>query len=101
MVAKKDISTAAIPTIVPSHVFGAVAPSNQITLGLIGTGIHGAGWNLDGFKRCKDARILSVCDVVKSRREANFFRYLLLAFMVVGVVMGELIVFLVLTASTT
>ena len=63
-------AAAAIPTIVPSHVLGADAPSNQITLGLIGAGIHGAGWNLDGFRRCKDARILAVCDVVKSRRDA-------------------------------
>jgi predicted dehydrogenase len=49
---------------------GAEAPSNQITLGFIGAGIHGGGWNLDGFKRCKDARILAVCDVYESRREA-------------------------------
>jgi predicted dehydrogenase len=57
--------------IVSPRVFGADAPSNQITLGLIGTGIHGGGWNLNGFKRCNDARILAVCDVVESRREAT------------------------------
>jgi predicted dehydrogenase len=64
-------AAATIPTIVSPRVFGADAPSNQITLGLIGTGIHGSGWNLDGFKRCKDARILAVCDVMQSRREAT------------------------------
>ncbi len=37
---------------------------------------------------------------MKSRREANFFRYLLLSFMIAGVVMGEGIVFFVLTGST-
>jgi len=57
--------------IVSPRVLGADAPSNQITLGLIGTGIHGSGWNLKGFKRCKDARILAVCDVMESRREAT------------------------------
>ena len=34
---------------------------------------------------------------MKSRREANFFRYVLLTFMITGVVLGEVIVFLILT----
>ena len=53
-------AAAALPTIISSRVLGTDAPSRQITLGLIGTGIHGGGWNLDGFKRCMDARILAV-----------------------------------------
>jgi predicted dehydrogenase len=65
------MAAAAAPTIVSPRVFGAYAPSKQITLGLIGTGIHGGGWNLNGFKRCADARILAVCDVMKSRCEAT------------------------------
>ena len=69
--AKWATTAATLPMIVPPRVFGADAPSNQITLGLIGTGIHGSGWNLSGFKRCKDARILAVCDVMESRREAT------------------------------
>ena len=69
--AKCATTAATIPMIVSPRVFGADAPSNQITLGLIGTGIHGGGWNLNGFKRCNDARILAVCDVVESRREAT------------------------------
>ena len=36
---------------------------------------------------------------MKSRREANFFRYLLLGFMIAGVVMGEVIVFIALTGN--
>jgi predicted dehydrogenase len=68
---KHATAAAMLPTIVSPRVFGANAPSNQITLGLIGTGIHGSGWNLDGFKRCKDARVLAVCDVMHSRREAT------------------------------
>jgi len=49
---------------------GAVAPSDRITLGNIGLGIHGMGWNLrDGFLKFDDAQVLAVCDVVKSRRE--------------------------------
>ena len=49
---------------------GTVAPSNRITLGNIGLGIHGMGWNLrDGFLKFDDAQVLAVCDVVKSRSE--------------------------------
>lgn len=51
---------------------GAVAPSERITLGCIGLGIHGMGWNLrDGFLKFKDAQVLAVCDVVDSRRKAG------------------------------
>jgi hypothetical protein len=50
---------------------GAVAPSERITLGCIGLGIHGMGWNLkDGFLLQPDARVLAVCDVYADRREA-------------------------------
>ena len=57
------------PNIAPSCVFGGVAPSNRITLGLIGTG------NINTHHRKvflaeKDACILAVCDPVKDRREA-------------------------------
>src|ERR1041384_3486027 len=54
------------PQIVPSSVLGAdghTAPSNRITVGFIGTGSHGVGWNLGPYLRHKDAQILAVCDV--------------------------------------
>jgi predicted dehydrogenase len=48
-----------------------VAPSERITLGHIGLGIHGMGWNLrDGFLKFKDAQVLAVSDVVAARTQA-------------------------------
>jgi predicted dehydrogenase len=43
------------------------APSDQITIGMIGNGSHGMGWNLPPFLEMEDARVLAVCDVDKSR----------------------------------
>jgi len=55
----------ALPTIVPSHVLGAngaVAPSNQITIGQIGFGWIG-GSHLSTLLARKDARYVGACDV--------------------------------------
>ena len=41
-------ATVGIPTIVPASVFGKNAPSNRITVGMIGTGRQGFGQNLQG-----------------------------------------------------
>ncbi|MBI4326136.1 MAG: Gfo/Idh/MocA family oxidoreductase [Chloroflexi bacterium] len=57
---------AVAPQIVPSSVLGAdgqTAPSNRITVGFIGTGSHGVGWNLGPCLRHKDAQVVAVCDV--------------------------------------
>lgn len=54
------------PQMVSSAVLGAegkTAPSNRITVGFIGTGSHGMGWNLGPYLRHKDAQIMAVCDV--------------------------------------
>jgi predicted dehydrogenase len=50
------------PTIVPSSVFGADAPSNRITMGCIGTGGQGTS-DMKGFKGKSDCEIVAVCDV--------------------------------------
>ncbi|MHC4157314.1 MAG: twin-arginine translocation signal domain-containing protein, partial [Planctomycetota bacterium] len=42
---------------------GAVAPSNRITLGMIGVGGHGRSVNLSGFLAQPDTQVLAVCDV--------------------------------------
>ncbi len=45
------------------------APSEQITLGCIGLGNHGTGWNLKYFLDIPEARVVAVCDVFADRRE--------------------------------
>ena len=59
------------PYILPSFVLGgnrAVAPSNRITIGLIGTGNINTH-HCRTFLAEKDARIVAVCDPVTARRE--------------------------------
>ncbi len=59
-----------VPTIISSSALGLsgeVSPSNRITLGLIGCGLHGAGWNLDQMFRNDDSQVIAVCDVDESR----------------------------------
>lgn len=53
---------------VPSSVFGARAPSNRVTMALIGCGAQGCH-EMNGFLRMDDVRVLAVCDVNRLRRE--------------------------------
>jgi predicted dehydrogenase len=58
-------AVAAAPTLIPSTVFGQAArpaPSNRITLGVIGCGWQG-GSNLGAFLREMDCQVVAVCDV--------------------------------------
>ena len=62
----------AAPYVIPASALGldgAVAPSNRITLGFIGTGDHGVNWNMRYFFKQPDAQIVAVCDVDSARRE--------------------------------
>lgn len=56
-----------VPTIIPAHVLGANAPSNQVTIGMIGVGDHGTGWNLSFYLKNPKARVIAVCDVDSNR----------------------------------
>ena len=47
----------------------SVAPSNRITIGMIGVGDHGTGKNLKSLLPQSDAHILAVCDVDSQRRD--------------------------------
>jgi len=67
----KSAAAFAAPTIIPGSALGlngAVSPSNRISLGLIGCGGHGAGWNLDQIFRNDDVQVVAVCDVDAERR---------------------------------
>src|SRR4030042_1207578 len=61
-------AAAACPTIVPSTVFGAAAPSNRITLGMIGMGLMMSG-HFSSMLNRSDVQVLAVCDVDKRKRE--------------------------------
>jgi len=58
-----------LPTIVPSTVLGADAPSNHVALAAIGVGQRGFGNNWGSFSGHADVRYLAACDAFKSRRD--------------------------------
>jgi predicted dehydrogenase len=60
----------AIPTILPSSVFGQNTPSNRINIGVIGTGEMGI-LNIKSFMNKPGAQVVAVCDVDRSHREAG------------------------------
>ena len=67
------VSLMNFPYIIPSSLLGgdgAVAPSNRITLGLIGTGNINTH-HRETFLAEKDAHIVAVCDPVTARRESH------------------------------
>lgn len=60
------VAAAAAPQIVPASVLGmggATSPNSRITVGFIGTGEHGVGWNLGPYLQHKDAQVVAACDV--------------------------------------
>jgi predicted dehydrogenase len=69
---KTSIGAAAafgFPTIVPSSVFGEIAPSNRINVGAIGVGRISRGHDLPGIWQFDQARIMAVCDLDSNRVE--------------------------------
>lgn len=59
----------AIPTIVPSSVFGANAPSNRINIGAIGMGRISRSHDVPEVLKYDQARIMAVCDLDSKRVE--------------------------------
>jgi predicted dehydrogenase len=56
--------TMILPTVVPSTVFGKNAPSNQINVGMIGTGRQAVQVNLNnGFLKLDNCRVIATNDV--------------------------------------
>jgi hypothetical protein len=58
----------AAPLLVPSHLFGADAPSNKVCLGHIGVGGQGTGL-FNQFQRCRGSQSVAVADCFKDRRD--------------------------------
>lgn len=58
---------AVFPTIVPSSVLGANAPSKKVQIGHIGCGRIGHTMDMPGLLKQKDARIIAVCDLDSKR----------------------------------
>lgn len=53
-----------LPTIVPGKVFGSTAPSNQINVGMLGTGRQAVNANLkNGFLKLDNCRVIATNDV--------------------------------------
>jgi predicted dehydrogenase len=68
-----SLALAAAPSIIPASALGAdgaTAPSERITLGVIGTGDHGVNRNIKRFIPELDCQIIAVCDVDTNRRAA-------------------------------
>src|SRR2546426_6843950 len=58
----------AVPAIVPASALGragTAAPSERITLGVVGWGMQGPG-NTEAFLREKDCRVVAACDIDKN-----------------------------------
>src|SRR6201999_3860173 len=60
---------AGFPTIVPSSVFGEMAPSKRINVGAIGVGRISRGHDMPGIWQFDSARIMAVCDLDSNRVE--------------------------------
>jgi predicted dehydrogenase len=59
-------AVAAAPAVLGSSslgLAGTVAPSERVRMGLVGCGIHGAGWNLDQMFANPHQQVVAVCDV--------------------------------------
>ena len=68
-----SLAAAAVPMIVPSHVLGragAVAPSNKLTLGVIGIGPR-CIYDLTSMLQFADVQTVAIADVQANRRDAG------------------------------
>jgi myo-inositol 2-dehydrogenase/D-chiro-inositol 1-dehydrogenase len=61
------VATIGMPTIVPITVFGKNAPSNRITVGVIGTGRQGYALNLQGGEQKFGPRIPGLLDIEEAQ----------------------------------
>jgi predicted dehydrogenase len=65
------VGVLAAPMIIPSHLFGAAAPSNRIRIGHIGCGRIGQTHDFPGIAGSELAEVLAVCDLDMRRAESG------------------------------
>lgn len=69
----KTTAAASLPLLIAGEAWGqekkSPSANEQITLGCIGLGVHGYGWNLAAFLKIPDARVIAVCDTYDDRAE--------------------------------
>lgn len=68
-VAAGTVAATGFPTIVPSTVFGQMAPSERINVGAIGVGRISRGHDLPAIFKYDGARVIAVCDLDTDRAE--------------------------------
>ncbi len=61
-------TAAVFPSLAPSSVFGAAAPSKRVTVGHIAVGGQGSGL-MSGFLGLPQGQSIAVCDPIRERRE--------------------------------
>src|SRR5512139_2721816 len=66
---RRAMAAAVAPLIVPARAFGAFAPSNRVTVGVIGVGRQTVFVNLKQFLSMPDVQVVAVCDVDSWRLE--------------------------------
>src|SRR5437660_2504222 len=70
--ATAGVALAAAPAVIPASAIGregATAPSERITLGVVGWGMQGPG-NTDAFLHEKDCQVLAACDLDKNNLQS-------------------------------
>ena len=67
---RRTFLAAAAPLVVPASVFGKFAPSNRITVGMIGMGRQAVAVNVKQFFGMPDVQVVAVCDVDAWRLES-------------------------------
>lgn len=65
----------AVPNIFTRPLFGAEAPSNQISVGMIGCGSISGYYHFSNISKMSDVRVVATSDAYQSRREKMAERY--------------------------
>jgi predicted dehydrogenase len=65
----QSIAAIGFPSIIPASVLGQNAPSNRVTMGVVGWGMMGPG-NTRSFLGQADCQVVAACDIDQRHREA-------------------------------